>query len=139
MTPLLIGMVCSAWRELAWSMPQLWGNISLSLNRSTPSKCDLVKEWLVRSDQCQLSNHLNCSLDHRQIMQYSALLSILGIIAGSSDRWSRIFFSLPKTCYSALKSIPSRNHLPVLTTPSERDILVPTIRWLQCCTSATSS
>jgi hypothetical protein len=41
---------------------------------------------------------------------------MLDIIAGSSDRWSRIFFSLPQTCYTSLESV--RDHLPLLTIMS---------------------
>jgi hypothetical protein len=115
--PLSIGMVCRAWRELAWSMPHLWSMISLSLDKSTPSRCDLMKEWISRSGQSRLSIHIACSFNQEDI-QRSSILPMLGIIAGCSDRWFQIYFAIPPHCYQALESI--RNRLPLLNFMSLR-------------------
>jgi F-box-like len=119
-TPLLIGMVCSAWRELAWSIPQLWSRISLCLDRSSPSKCDLMKEWIARSGQCQLSIHITCSLDDEEleVSEHPSISSMLNIITACSDRWFQIYFAIPTTCYEVIGCI--RNRLPLLNFMSLR-------------------
>ena len=116
--PLLIGMVCSAWRELAWSMPQLWSRISISLDMSSPESRDLTQEWITRSGQSPLSIHLVCTLNPDQIYLDSSILSTLDIIAGCSHHWSKIYFAFPVVCYQAIGRI--RNRLPLLSFMSLR-------------------
>ncbi|PPQ74576.1 hypothetical protein CVT26_007824 [Gymnopilus dilepis] len=49
-TPLDLGAVCQAWRNLVWSTPSLWASIDLSFGPFlTPSHIDITQEWLERA------------------------------------------------------------------------------------------
>ena len=52
-TPFILGSVCQGWRQLAWSTPQLWSTISISLTEPPKSKglkaIVFINDWLQRS------------------------------------------------------------------------------------------
>lgn len=112
--PLVIGKVCCAWRNLAWSTPRLWSGISLLLEYSTPIDCELLKEWLLRSGDSLLSIHLR--YDRDGLTAGDATRSILRAIADCSERWRDVYFAFPASFYNHFDSIRSR--LPCLTSLS---------------------
>jgi hypothetical protein len=112
--PLVIGTVCSAWRNLAWSTPKLWSGISLLLEDPTSSDCDLLNEWLLRSGSSPLSIHLR--FDRDGATAEDSTWSILHTIANCCERWRDVYFAFPASFYKHLESIHDR--LPILTTLS---------------------
>jgi len=110
--PLLIGRVCRAWRDFAWSTPKLWSRISLCLQHSSPKDCELLEGWLARSGQSPLSIHLYY-LSHYVDGAEGRIGSILRLIANCSERWRHIYFHLPVYVLKALEGV--RNRLPRLT------------------------
>jgi F-box-like len=112
--PLVIGKVCSAWRELAWLTPKLWSGISLSLEDCTSKDCELLEQWLSRSGRSPLSIHM--MFDKNGATAGDATHSILHTIANCSERWRDVYFAFPASFYKQLNSI--RNRLPLLRTLS---------------------
>lgn len=57
---LTLGAVCQLWRQIAWSTPQLWSDVMLTLaSPLTYNKINVIQEWLARSRQLPLSIWLN--------------------------------------------------------------------------------
>lgn len=112
--PLVFGKVCRMWRDVAWSTPKLWSGISLLLENSTPTDCELLQEWLSRSGHSPLSIHLQ--FDRDGATAGDATRSILRIIADTCERWRDIYFAFPASFYQHFNII--RGHLPLLTNLS---------------------
>jgi hypothetical protein len=109
-TPLFLGSVCSAWRELAWSMPWMWSSITMVLRDPLPTCANLVAEWLSRSGQCALTVRVSCVTLSKNS---EVVMSILGCF---SERWRHITFDLPSSSYDGLCSVQGR--LPLLESMS---------------------
>ncbi|PPQ94296.1 hypothetical protein CVT25_004953 [Psilocybe cyanescens] len=61
-SPLLLGSVCRPWRRIAWSSPQLWSHIHISI--PTPEhrrSIDVPQEWIDRSAELPLSIYVKIS------------------------------------------------------------------------------
>jgi F-box-like len=116
--PMLFGMVCSAWRELAWSTPKLWNSVQLNLDNAPDSVPSLVKGWLDRSGKLPLS----IFAIRENNSPNPNVLAVMDIIARHSERWEYIIFQLPSFCYDALKCVQNRlphlQHLSVNNLPS---------------------
>ena len=59
-TPFQLGHICHRWRDLVWSTPMLWKNVSLDLRHRF--NCDLIHQWLVHSGQQPLDIKITCDL-----------------------------------------------------------------------------
>jgi hypothetical protein len=62
------GMPLWMWRDLAWSTPMLWSEISLLLDDCSPVDYELLEGWLARSGCSPLSIHLTldgCAIDRQ--------------------------------------------------------------------------
>ena len=53
-SPLFLGRICSAWRELAWSIPSLWCSVDLNFEQRKINPL-VVDQWLIRSHTLPLS------------------------------------------------------------------------------------
>ncbi|KAJ7049990.1 hypothetical protein C8F01DRAFT_718781 [Mycena amicta] len=77
--PILLGRICSAWREIAYNTPRLWAKLHIfepmvpsyysdAHILSAASQCavklqqraEVTKEWLTRSGDCPLSISFSC-------------------------------------------------------------------------------
>lgn len=56
-SPLVLGAICRAWRDIAWSLASLWTSINISIghNRNSSGYIDLVQQWLSRSGEHPLN------------------------------------------------------------------------------------
>jgi hypothetical protein len=108
MTPLLFGRICSAWRELAWSIPMLWCSIQLDLRRGGMDLV-LLDQWFNRSARLPL---LICAFLEYDDEPSPSIVAIMLAIAQHSERWHKVDFELPLLCYTALQGVQSR--LPLL-------------------------
>ncbi|GLB42872.1 hypothetical protein LshimejAT787_1203210 [Lyophyllum shimeji] len=115
-SPLLLGWVCTAWRNLAWSLPWLWNNVYLSTARPTSVHVELLEEWIARSADLPLSIHLKIKPASADVNMRD-VTHLMDVVARCSKRWRSINFDVPfffpaDPCLSNL--IPS--HFPLLTS-----------------------
>lgn len=121
-SPLILGKVCNSWRELAWSIPKLWSSIWLELWRNKDPA--LVDQWLVRSGKLPLSI---CASLHSSTSL--AVVAVLDVVARHAERWFRVIFNIPLSCYDVFECVKGRLHsleyisLQVEETEEERDTL----------------
>ena len=85
---IILGAICQAWRQVAWSTPKLWCTLPILLHRcGNSAHKDLVLEWLGRSAQSPLDVFLvgtSVSLTKRDIDMWKPLIDIAN---GCSSRW----------------------------------------------------
>lgn len=117
-SPLLLGKICGAWRDLAWSTPGIWTSVSI---QSTTKFCKrqpvLLKEWLDRTAGQPLSIFVDYrTIDKKQVLIHAMQMAILKIIANCAERWYSVSFVLPIVGLEALRHV--QNHLPLLTAAS---------------------
>ncbi|KAG5641629.1 hypothetical protein DXG03_004565 [Asterophora parasitica] len=93
-SPLLLGQVCTAWRNLAWSMPWLWNTVFLSSTRPTSAHAQLLEEWIARSANLPLSIHLKLKIDNAAVSMRN-VTHIMDTVARCSKRWRTINFDVP--------------------------------------------
>ena len=122
--PLVLGMVCRTWRELAWSIPQLWRTIPISLNDPDhPSpNFEVFESWIARSGRCPLfidvsyDEDIGCpdSEDYIDDNGDPYEISLFRLLARTSERWYSANFDLHSCAYSILQCVSGR--LPLLTS-----------------------
>ncbi|KAG6885806.1 hypothetical protein C0993_009566 [Termitomyces sp. T159_Od127] len=93
-SPLLLGQVCSAWRNLAWSMPWLWTNIHLCSTCPRDVHVQLLEEWIARSAKLPLSIHLKVQLGSPDVNMRD-VTHIMDAVARCSQRWRTVNFDVP--------------------------------------------
>ncbi|KAJ7625283.1 hypothetical protein DFH06DRAFT_1229042 [Mycena polygramma] len=126
--PLVLGRVCSTWRNIALSTPQLWTFLSLSIDRNaySPTLFSALKQWLLRSRNFPLSirlHHPTCASEdvteedenwweHTNDYIYHAV----PILLTHYRRWEDVEFNMPVSYLRALVSDSSKptEELPFL-------------------------
>ncbi|KIM91617.1 hypothetical protein PILCRDRAFT_810904 [Piloderma croceum F 1598] len=105
--PLLLGQVCSSWREITLSTPALWSSICLGgcEREFSLAQIPLVETWLRRSGNLPLS----IQICHPATPTSSHFLDIL---IPFSSRWYNLDLHLPQ---SLAERIVGNNDLPVPT------------------------
>ena len=107
--PLSLGAICSYWRDIAWSTPNLWSSLVVLV----PSKHDLhittgmAEEWLARSGQLPLSIRIIVSGSYKKTIS-----ALANIINQYSTRWSHLDLEMPLHCYQHFHA--TDNHAPIL-------------------------
>ncbi|KAF7341228.1 F-box domain-containing protein [Mycena venus] len=98
--PLLLCQICSAWRQLALSTPQLWASLHIVVP-STPKNHRLtqtVASWLSRSGILPLSISLVISTSYSMFGATDIdqdLAKLLSLLAGMANRWQRVRMTPP--------------------------------------------
>ncbi|KAF9484098.1 hypothetical protein BDN70DRAFT_952969 [Pholiota conissans] len=84
-TPLLLAAVCTAWRALAWSTPQLWSTISVDISCVNGAVVDILREWLNRSGDLPLyiEIHADLEIDYHKLDRHE----ISNVFAEYAPRW----------------------------------------------------
>ena len=117
-SPLVLGKVCGAWREICWSIPSLWEVVDLLV---VPSRLDvqneLLEAWISRAGSRNLHIYLNEEEPHRGWKE-SPPHKIMRTIASLSHKWETADIFLPEDNYADL--IPIKDNLPVLKSLSIR-------------------
>ncbi|KAF7315971.1 F-box domain-containing protein [Mycena indigotica] len=121
--PLLLGRICSSWREIAYSTPLLWSKLhveepetySYGGRKIQPTKPLLAKlrgrreattEWLMRSGSCPLSISFAC---REQFADFER--SILPALVPFTSRWEHISITatteiLPHIAHITAEEVP---------------------------------
>jgi hypothetical protein len=106
-TPLDLGKICSAWREVAWSIPWLWNTVSLRVPRCLPVHAELLDQWLLRSGQLLLSVHLDFSFDEQvnsSCGNRPPMSRVMDLVARSSTRLRKVDLRIPQLLCNHLSS-----------------------------------
>ena len=102
--PMVLGQVCSTWRDIALNMPSLWSTILI--DKPKWSQLNRTKIWLERSRSSQLTLSVvtDYDPDHGGI---SASRKILSLFASHITRWHKIDFRLSRDMLKFLHDILS--------------------------------
>ncbi|PPQ68104.1 hypothetical protein CVT25_014267 [Psilocybe cyanescens] len=102
----LIGEICKAWREFAWSTPRLWRNVRITLSeeRFDVQKC-LLEEWIKRSSDCPLDLQIDISYSSSP---WEPLSDAFCVIAETLAQ--REPFRLPLLKYRKLRMVPQSSN-----------------------------
>ncbi|PPQ72934.1 hypothetical protein CVT26_014543 [Gymnopilus dilepis] len=94
---LRLGAISRRWRQIAWSTPGIWSEISFYFPRQRipQERLELIEEWLARTSGYPLTIKLmehNLSDSSPYLEEFFALIDILNQYC---KQWSRLFISLP--------------------------------------------
>ena len=108
-SPLSLGVICSYWRDIAWSTPSLWSSLVVRVTSKHDPQIitGIAQEWLARSGQLPLS--IRISAFNNNLKTVSALANIINRY---STRWSDLDLRIPPGCYRRFHAID--NHAPTL-------------------------
>lgn len=110
--PILLGNICRVFRDIAFSTPQLWSSITLTLHSCELSEeLDRLKAWLARSKGCLLSIHIRCAPDTfagKDAWAENPPFQAMEAIFPYCKRWEEIYLSLPMACFSHLNQMQGR-------------------------------
>lgn len=149
--PLLLGQVCSQWRQIAYSTPRLWTSIHISArpihlrnftgSSRTIARKDAISAWLSRSGVLPLSISMYCNglgTSRTGSPINSEVQPYLDVIVSHARRWKIIHFTLryfdwaPFFAEFAASDFPSLESLHIdgdydmdLTPPSPIDLVAP--------------
>ncbi|TDL25328.1 hypothetical protein BD410DRAFT_896232 [Rickenella mellea] len=102
--PLLLGRICSYWRSVAFSTPQLWAGLELddSFPNGPTKHALVVKEWTIRAGSCLLSYHLFFNAQ------------VLDVILPYRSRWRHIEGNFEPNAWDTFYSVVTRCAAPHL-------------------------
>ncbi|KAJ7062327.1 hypothetical protein C8F01DRAFT_1284860 [Mycena amicta] len=125
--PILLGHICSYWREIALSTPSLWASLhfvddlsTLSSNRKQKAeqRLDAAIRWVGRSGKCPLSisiygtgallpSHWNDQTEEPPTLRFLQALVPL------ASRWTHLRFAMPSGNLTLFKRLSARD-VPLL-------------------------
>lgn len=95
--PLLLAEICSRWRAIALSTPQLWTTISVHFPSNVGRVLEAVQMWLKRSGSLPLAVNIRWRSFEKEYLQFAnnANWSSLDAILAQADRWRYAYLVLP--------------------------------------------
>ena len=127
LAPLKLGAVCKDWRQIAWSAPEIWTYLSISLHEDHhPKHRRLIQEWIYRSKALPLTFSLSQFefLTGRKKTgdDLSLYYPFLEELARSSNRWSSVHIdmqtSLMKVLYDNCRDVSLIRDLSLISISS---------------------
>lgn len=112
---LLLGQICSRWREVVHSTPQLWSSIRMKFTSDLPNSrtaAILLQYWLLRAGVHPLSLTIHCLTCARD--DCDLYMPILDLLNDSRHLWRDVQLCLPFRLYERLNPLAER--LPLLET-----------------------
>ncbi|TFK36708.1 hypothetical protein BDQ12DRAFT_713970 [Crucibulum laeve] len=123
--PIILGHICSAWREIAHNTPRLWSSIHISIpvHNNDPEnsmykfsirRYDAVKEWLDKSGACPLSISVMTPFYHTD----TGILPFEDLLIPLAKRWERLKITtdramMGKIAMSVLDDLHNLTHLDI--------------------------
>ncbi|KAF8816839.1 hypothetical protein BYT27DRAFT_7154233 [Phlegmacium glaucopus] len=135
--PILLTQICSSWRNIAHSTPQLWKSIHIAVPCTTPGmyatgyaniqsvveqvfhrRSEAVLEWITRSAACPLDISLSISLTEWENSLPDGFYDrIIEYLIRFSERWKEISFSAPYQALVPVAALPP-SKVPLLESLS---------------------
>ena len=90
---IVLGAICRAWRQVAWSTPDLWSTLPIALHRgNNKAYMELILEWLGRSGQTPLDvflvyDRIAASVPLTEEYVDEHYKPLIDIANGCSSRW----------------------------------------------------
>lgn len=114
--PMVLGRVCSAWRNIAYSTPRLWASLHIPVlttlrgvsgttskyRQKLAQRNEAIKAWLDRSGHCPLSISVFASSIG---VEKLALDDLMDILFSVSSRWLEIRLQLPSPDLQRLRTL----------------------------------
>ncbi|KAJ7500313.1 hypothetical protein B0H11DRAFT_1997069 [Mycena galericulata] len=104
--PLLLGQVCSSWRKIAFSTPQLWTALHVVVPNASRLRLmsGAVEAWLTRSGTFPLS--LTLAVSKACEPGSDNIATMIDVLANFSRRWKRVKITLsPRTILTPLTNL----------------------------------
>ena len=97
--PLVLGAVCQSWRDIAWTTPQLWTTIIISiLPPPDPSlKLELLDQWIARSRYLPLNISFNSFPNHLLSPMETLYYPLIDLLNQHSSRWRSLYLFVSRT------------------------------------------
>ncbi|KAJ7470999.1 hypothetical protein FB451DRAFT_324461 [Mycena latifolia] len=126
--PVLLGRICSAWRAISLSTPNLWARLHIveptrprhstpiSFEEKLAQRLETTKMWLGRSGHCALSISLESSLGYYTLPEESAPPDpslFLQALIPFAHRWQHIHFTIPPMVLQVLSHL-AETDVPIL-------------------------
>ncbi|KAG2023607.1 hypothetical protein CC2G_001241 [Coprinopsis cinerea AmutBmut pab1-1] len=101
--PLLLGSICSSWRQIAWATPSLWTSPTLLLCKpKLRIQAELLEEWIGRSGDLTLTLRLLCGSDDDRVTDIPQ--GLFKTILRHASRWRAIDLQIPTAYYENLSA-----------------------------------
>ncbi|KAJ7742570.1 hypothetical protein B0H16DRAFT_1563008 [Mycena metata] len=117
-TPVLLGRICSSWRDISLSTPRLWSRLHIaepqdreSLSLKFAQRFENIKMWLGRSGECPLSISLYSDFQNRYLYRWSLVHALLPF----TSRWQHIHFTTSPAMLKAVSHL-TESDVPLLQT-----------------------
>ncbi|KAF9552184.1 hypothetical protein CPC08DRAFT_301574 [Agrocybe pediades] len=111
LVPLKVGAVCRTWRQIAWSLPELWIVVVVRRIYSTAShnrkQYSLIKQRILRSQGLPLYVFLKEEMDDEEDVDKAELdywKRSLRVAAKCSDQWKDVTMELSSDSYEYVTS-----------------------------------
>ncbi|KAF7376685.1 hypothetical protein MSAN_00085500 [Mycena sanguinolenta] len=134
--PVLLGRICSSWRDLCLSTPRLWSRLHIvepscadwettlygAREAKQAQRVEITKAWLARSGQCPLSISLcGSSRPHPAPPGYTSTSVFLQTLISFASRWQDVSLLVSSSDLNNLGSI-SENDVPLLKVLDIKEI-----------------
>jgi hypothetical protein len=110
--PVLLGNICRVFRDIAFSTPELWSSITLTLHSNEISEeLERLRAWLTRSKDCLLTIRIRCASDTfagKYVWAENPPFQVVEAISLHCQRWEEIYLVLPMACFSQLNQMQGR-------------------------------
>ncbi|KAF8201143.1 hypothetical protein K438DRAFT_1821456 [Mycena galopus ATCC 62051] len=107
--PVLLGRICSSWRAISLSQPQLWSRLHIV----EPKRLELTTAWLRRSGDCPLSISLESHPGWSSPPSPLNTDSFIKALIPFSSRWRNIRLAVQSFALEALSRL-TENDVPLL-------------------------
>lgn len=141
-SPVLLTRVCSRWRDVAISTPQLWDTVDLSVDdRSVrPFTMEFWQTWLSRSGACPLKLKVHFKSFRPIDFHYRAVAKLF---SSYSHRWWHIHIVAPITTKPVFPvhgplGFPMLEELILTSTSNSSPVLLPILEVIAPCPQAVS-
>ncbi|KAH9475255.1 hypothetical protein JR316_0012366 [Psilocybe cubensis] len=104
--PLLLGKVCSEWRNIAWGLAELWSSFHCRVSKTRYSaQATLLREWIDRSGGRPLD--IRITLEDEDSWNVSGITSthIIDVLLLHCHNWRSLDLILPETWYNKLQNV----------------------------------